>query len=1521
MDKNKYKIIIFGKNIYRECILSDLESNVVKVGTKKGCQVRFNKDKFFENFEFEIVKTLNGWEINSSDSVYFTTDGIMKLYNKELQFGDEIIVKYENFNEEVFKLNFFIDFDSIERNYDRVIDLEGIDQISIGGSNKHNISIKDDLLTQGSAILAKKGNDYYIKDNKTRYGVYVNTNKISKVTKVNNCDFITIVGYYFYIKDNKLYTDINNNVSIKGLNFTDKKSINKFKYPKFNRNTRIKYVTPKTEIEILPPEKQPNPPKNNLIMTLIPALSSLALTIVLRGIMGGGGTFVIYSIATMCIGIIMSVVTSITSKKEYKKEVEEKKNKYLQYISEKEELIQKCREKELEVLNKKHISMEKNIENINTFSKELFERSIKDEDFLDVTLGYGNLKSTCTIKTTKQEFKDTTSELATLPEIIEEKYREIQNAPIILKLASANAVGIIGNHANLCNILKNISIQIIGRQFYKDVKLFYVFEESDKEQFKWLRWIKHAQTEELGLRNLIYDEESKTVLLEYLYIELLRREERANANNKKENYDNHIVIFLLDNKEINNHPISRFIEMGNSLGVTFVFFENSEELLPKGCSQIIRLNENGTEGEVIACDNGENISRFTFNSTNNINLDDIGLKLAPVFVDEVSLESQLTKNISLFELLNIVAIDDLDIEERWNESQVYNSMAAPLGVKTKGQVVSLDLNEKNHGPHGLVAGTTGSGKSEILQSYILSMATLYHPYEVGFVIIDFKGGGMVNQFKNLPHLVGAITNIDGREITRSLLSIRAELRKRQEIFAECGVNHIDAYIKKFKSGEVTKPLPHLILIVDEFAELKSDQPEFMKELISAARIGRSLGVHLILATQKPSGVIDDQIWSNSKFKLCLKVQNQNDSKEVLKSPLAADIKEPGRAYLQVGNNEIFELFQSAYSGAPANTGEMDNFKEFEINEVDLWGKRTTVFKQKRKKSDKNKETQLEALVEYINKYCVDKNIEKLPGICLPPLPDLILLSDTKPIEKNNTETEIAIGMYDDPTQQLQAPVRLNLSEGNLFILGSSQFGKTSLLQTIIRTIAETYTPEEASIYILDFASMILKNFEKLNHVGGVITATDDEKLKTFTGMMLKEIEQRKEKLSTLGISSFVSYREAGYKDLPHIIICLDNMTAFREMYLERDEEFLNICREGLAVGITVVIANSQTNGIGYKYMTNFANRISLYCNDSTEYSSLFDRCRMRPKNVPGRALISIDKELYEYQNYLAFTGEKEIDRVKDMKSFIEEISIKYPNMKAKSIPEIPKVLNMKFINENYGHRQLKAYEVPVGLNYETIDLETIDLTKETTIVIKGKEGKGKTNFIKNIAENLQKNILVNEVECYVIDNIEKKLKFMDDEYGFVEKYTPLYSDLETIIEEVYDELEERSEQVAEMGIEYLKYKPLILIINNNRDAMKSLGANKAIMEKYKKIIGQYKNLKVCIIFNDVENTAVQFNSPELFKLLKESKNGFIFDELGDNKFFDLPINIARNFKKPLTLGDTYLIKGGDIKKIRTILRG
>lgn len=205
------------------------------------------------------------------------------------------------------------------------------------------------------------------------------------------------------------------------------------------------------------------------------------------------------------------------------------------------------------------------------------------------------------------------------------------------------------------------------------------------------------------------------------------------------------------------------------------------------------------------------------------------------------------------------------------------------------------MHEKSYGPHGLVAGTTGSGKSELLQSLLLGLAVNYHPHEIAFVLIDYKGGGMANAFTGLPHLVGTITNLGGNQINRALASIKSELMRRQRLFSEAGVTSIDSYIVLYRNKEVRLPLPHLIIVVDEFAELKSDQPEFMKELVSAARVGRSLGIHLILATQKPSGVVDDQIWSNSRFKLCLKVQTPSDSNEMLKRPEAAEIKEKGAA--------------------------------------------------------------------------------------------------------------------------------------------------------------------------------------------------------------------------------------------------------------------------------------------------------------------------------------------------------------------------------------------------------------------------------------------------------------------------------------------------------------------------------------------------------------------------------------------------------------------------------------------------
>lgn len=395
--------------------------------------------------------------------------------------------------------------------------------------------------------------------------------------------------------------------------------------------------------------------------------------------------------------------------------------------------------------------------------------------------------------------------------------------------------------------------------------------------------------------------------------------------------------------------------------------------------------------------------------------------------------------------------EDLDMYHKWLENRTYESMRSLIGQKAGEQPVYLDIHEKYHGHHGLVAGTTGSGKSETLQTYILSLVLNYHPHEVAFILIDYKGGGMAQSFIGLPHLAGVITNLGGNQTTRALLSINAEIKRRQRTFNEYKIKHIDAYIELYRNGEAEEPMPHLLIIADEFAELKKEQPDFVRALVSAARVGRSLGINLILATQKPSGVVDDEIWSNTRFRICLRVADKQDSNEMLKRTDAAYITGTGRGFLQVGNDEIFDEFQSGWSGAPY-TPEVpfnDDSKAKAVI-IGLTGKPEAVKKKKKKKGDNVKKfTQLDAMVQYAANLAEENHIKPLRQIWLPPLPGIFYLDDLE-LTWDEKQIKLPVGLADDPQNQRQFPVYLDfIRDGHLLICGSAGSGKTSLVQTIL----------------------------------------------------------------------------------------------------------------------------------------------------------------------------------------------------------------------------------------------------------------------------------------------------------------------------------------------------------------------------------------------------------------------------------------------------------------------------------------
>lgn len=1502
--KTRYKITISNKNIYKEFELaSDLNS--ARIGTEVDCDFRIRKDLFFEPVCLTLTKKNDKWIIMCSDNLYISTGDVRKLITKELSHGDNLLIKYQSSNNDLFNFEFNIDFNDGNIKYERAFDISNQNNITIGTSNSSSIVLRSGYTNNESLVLTRKGSGFSLKINKTFNGVYHNGRLAKSGEIINNGDFLSVSDCFFYFKDNKLWTEKGNLVSSSTINFTD--SIDIGNYPKFNRNTRLKNIIVDEPITVLDPPKKPEKPKGNIVMQLMPALVMIALTVGIRGFMGNSSnmSFILFSVCSMGMGICTSIYSIIHERKQYKKDIEERERCYKDYITRKRKEIEELRKDEATRLKNIFISSDEEVNNVISFSPDLFDKTRNDEDFLTVRLGIGSKPAIRQINYKKKEQLQDLEGLEAIPEKLYEEYKIISDVPIVTNLNDQSVLGVIGNNDQILNIVKSITLDICSRHYSEDVKLGFLVDPDDIERYSWTKWLPHCNNNN-RFRNIVCSSESKNAFFEFLYITF---GERA-ADSKNPNYP-HYVIFVLKDWGIKTHPLSQYIEKANDLNATFIFCENLRENLPLGCQDIIFM-EDTNAGYVLNSQSMNNKEYFKFDVVSDKMFNELAFMMSPIYCESINLENALTTSITFYELMNILSPDDLDLNKRWSDSEIHKTMSAPIGVKTQDEYVYLDLHEKYHGPHGLVAGTTGSGKSEILQTYILSMATLFHPYEVGFVIIDFKGGGMVNQFKELPHLMGAITNIDGHEINRSLMSIKAELQKRQRLFAEYDVNNINNYIKLYKRGKTNTPIPHLILIVDEFAELKAEQPEFMKELISAARIGRSLGVHLILATQKPAGQVNEQIWSNSKFKLCLKVQTKEDSNEVIKSPLAAEIKEPGRAYLQVGNNELFELFQSAYSGAPAQNNEV-KVQEYSINELDFSGRRMNVYSQTKAKSEGVDETQLDAVVGYISQYCKTSSIRSLPDICLPPLAEEINYCMSK-YEGNGIV--IPLGIYDDPTCQTQDVARMNLSEGHLAIIGSSQYGKTNLIQLMIRSAADNYSPNDLNIYILDFASMALRVFGELNHIGGVVIPSEDERIKHFFRMISTEIKNRKNKFAKLGITSYNSYREAGYNDIPHILVFVDNFLSLKELYPEYEDSILLLLREGISLGITMVISALQSNGIGYKFLSNFANKICLTCNQAEEYSNAFDRCRMEPRPYPGRGLIQLEKIVYEYQTYLAFKGEREIDRVNEIQMFIKQKNQEYKGLTAKSIPSVPAVLDKKYVGDNY--RETIPYVVPVGIDYDKVDFVTIDLLKSYTIGIMGRAKSGRTNFVSILIDYLYNHIFDFPAKVYMFDDYEKQLQQFSS-YGFVEKYTVDLMELEFVLKEVEEELKDRRDKVSQNGIESLKDVPLLVVVIQDSMLFENNGVPTAVSDTYKRILNTYKAFKVLFVFSNIPNVNISYSAPEMLKQVKNINMVYSFEDISNIKIFDFNATTARKYKKPIELGDAYAISvDGSVDKMKTI---
>ena len=1290
-----------------------------------------------------------------------------------------------------------------EKNYIH-IKTSNFQEITIGKSLACDIVYNNSLINEKQAKIFYSNGKLMLENYDTNYGIFLNDMPVSNRLKLLfNGDVIFIMGLRIVVVGNNFF--INNpfnRVTYNQRKFqlienhqniikTDEKVDEDIKLFSekdfFARAPRITSKINREKIKIEPPPQKQEKDEKPLIYTIGPSLAMglvmlISMSSTISGVSNGSASAkstvisALMTVAMLISMILFPILNNKYEKRKKKKKEELRQKKYKEYINKKIQQIDDVMIKQKKILFDKYLSAEECAQIILNKDSRLWERRTEDDDFLTIRVGLGDLPIDADIEYPNREFSLEEDNLIELINSVANKSKVIKNVPITASLASKNiAAAIIENDERTTEkFAQNLIMQLIALHSYADLKLVFLLKREKNIRWEHMKTLPHIWDEQKQIRFWADDYEDMKDISRYLEMELNNRRKYEDKFDYR-SFAPYYLIITDDYKTIENLKIvTEILNAKRNLGFGLFCITDNMLHLPNECQLFININGNNGnlfENEITATTKKE----FYFDSSFTFFFENIGQKLSniPIRANTAS-KFSLPETYTFLEMYDAGRIEQLNILQRWMTNDSTKSLQAPIGIDTNGMQIVLDIHEKAHGPHGLIAGSTGSGKSEFIITYILSLAVNYHPNDVAMILIDYKGGGLAGAFQKgnvkLPHIVGTITNIDKVGLQRSLVSIQSELRRRQVKFNQArektdeGTIDIYKYQKLFHDGVVNEPIPHLLIICDEFAELKQQQPDFMDELISVARIGRSLGVHLILATQKPAGVVNDQIRSNSKFGICLKVQDRQDSMDVIKRPEAAELKRAGQFYIQVGNNEYFALGQSAWAGASYEPSDIikknvDNSMKFVSNIGSVIKKIDDTKKAPVKKDGE----QLTNIVKYIYELGKNENIHLKP-LWLENIPEIIMLGKTKEkykIEKKENEVIPVIGEYDDPYNQRQGPVELDFKkQGNIIVYGNAESGKETLISTMVYDIITTYTVCEAQMYLLDFGSEALKIFKDAPHVGDVVLSTDAEKINRLFEMIQREMKRRTEVLSNYGGDIKLYIKDTGIP-MPQIVVVINNYEGFVENYGEKyDDILLTLCREGIKYGIIFVLTASAYNSVRYRLSQNFRQKIALQLNNEDDFLNIIEGVKkQRPAHVFGRGLIKYS-DVYEFQTARICEPEK-------WNSFIRETIKRLNEMyleRAVSIPVLPSQIKVEDVKELV----TQLDKLPIGIYKTSLGLATYDFKNNLVNIISAKNIDIVAEYITHLYEeiNLLENVEITLFDAEgIVQETRKNLKLDYQNYS------------------------------------------------------------------------------------------------------------------------------------------------------------
>ncbi len=1335
-----------------------------------------------------------------SNSEYFTIDNNNKVSSKKLEEGKFYIVKNQ-YSTDLILLYCAPTEEKMEL-YSITSDLPV--GINIGSSSECKIQYGYSRVSAKHAQIISQNNEIFVR---TADVTYVNDIRVNEQAKISFGDTIFIYGLkmVFIKNQNDYYLGINNPGSLKILltkaSINNDNSLEKYDEPNeekemelysrddyFYRKPRFIYSVTPLELSIDTPPGKKEETKMPAILTFGPMITmsfTSILTIynninnlqnnnaklkdVLPSLIMGG--------AMILSMLFWPFLTNAFQKHLNRKEERERQKKYSEYIDKQKEKIIKEKTNQETILRNSYLDLNECANIILNKRDRLWERRIDDEDFFSASLGYGILPMKINIKYPEEHFSMTEDNLLDKVNELNKSPKILEKVPIPFSFRDNYISAIIGKDNLNYKIVKNILLQLVTFQSYDNLKIVILTSKNKEFNFEEFKILPHIFSNDKSIRFFATENDEYKEVMYYLEKVFNSRKEKELDLTKIKFEQNYLIVTDSFNSIRNYEFIENLVEDKLNYGFSLLILNNNISNLPDQCQTFIELTDD--ESKIFKNISNSEEQKFKIDLT-NVDYFNCFKKLSniPVEINDDN-EGIIPKKVGFLEMYEVGKVEQLNCKSRWKKNVPILNMAAIIGVGKNGEKISLDLHEKYHGPHGLVAGMTGSGKSEFIITYILSMAINYHPDEVQFILIDYKGGGLAGAFENqnlgykLPHLVGVITNLDKTEIHRSLSSIESELKRRQALFNKAreisGESTVDIYKYQnmYRNHTVDEPVSHLFIIADEFAELKTQQPEFMEQLISTARIGRSLGVHLILATQKPSGVVDSQIWSNTRFRVCFRVQERGDSSEVIQCPDAAYLTQTGRFYLQVGYNEIFLLGQSAWAGGKYIPSEnikktIDSSVNF-INNIGFVER--SIETKKEETNVVNLGEELINIVKYLDASAKEENIKTRP-LWLERIPNIIyitnLIKKYKYVKQNYVLNPV-IGEYDVPNMQEQHLLTIPFYEdGNTLVYGMAGSGKENFITSMIYSSMITYTASEVNYYIIDCGAEVLRYFNDTPIVGDILYINDDEKIKNLFKMISDMIEERKKLFANYN-GSYEQYIRQSGKGLPNIVVVLNNFEAFIETYQDYEETLIVLARDSVKYGIYFVLSVISPNGVRFKLKQNFGQIFCLQQNSDDEYTSVLGNVnKTYPSKLFGRGLIK-KEEVYEFQT--AFVSE--IDNISSTIKNVNAQLNQTAKVKANKIPTLPDVV----IYEDYKDK-ITGNNVLIGVDKITLAPSMYDFRKNNINIITGQDLSGIDRFIEPlISQFITKtdliNVVINADDTSINDLLKNKVNYYDNNYDGV----------------------------------------------------------------------------------------------------------------------------------------------------------